>query len=210
MSDWHDKETMRKTLESYSDALDKLLAICPKLHASTSAYNGRFPAPCSWSSQWGADNARLRKHATSVSIRVAEILYVGRSNAIQEKDFTWRSSFFKVDFKWTTKFPLWGWRTARAGSVERIDDSTGETYPAIAAEPARIEQSQSVTMDLNWEGPSFGLKDWFTKADEIATVCDACTDGVRAEYAKYVTKATETVRAWGAARDVERLVIPRS
>lgn len=198
MSDWQDAESVDKTLAAWRKAVAELFAICPNMVPEGNDY--RSPTPLSWRRAFGVGPQwrTIKDKFTSLSVCTSSLLDYNRALPITENTRTWEREFFLVSFLIAQPFRRWGWFASHTG-CEPWTDQEGD-HEAIPPTPKRLgEESYDLNVTLAIGGTRYGLRDWKVKRDEIANLCDGCSQSVRDAYAKYYARACDAVEQWEEA-----------
>ncbi len=198
---WHDAETIDKTLASWRGAMSEILAICPKVRVEQEGRwrgNG-YPAPCQWRPLDGQHWQDFIADADAIRVTTGRLMNLGRPEFVQHSWDIWRSAYFKVWFPISRPFDVYQWQSGRAASPEYVDDA-GVLHEATPYTPPAIVKAHQEEIVLQIKGPHFGLKDWHIKATEIAALCDGCkSERARKGYARQFKEANNEVARWEEA-----------
>ena len=193
MSDWQDAESVEKTLAAWREAVAELFAICPNMVPEGN--DCRSPTPCSWHPLRYPKWQTIKDKITKVSVCTWSLMDCSRPVPITKGYHVWESDFFCVSFSIQRPFRHWGWHAGCTG-CEAWTDENGE-HEAIPSKPKRLgEESHDDSITLAIGGAHYGLKDWKVKRNEIANLCDGCSQSVRDAYAKWYADACKAVEEW--------------
>jgi hypothetical protein len=186
------REAIGATLDSYRAALDKVFGMSDhvEFHGSGGALQLYMPMRL---------RARGVKDYAALTTRVVierDQLFDGPSPLLVRPSWhTWTSSFLRVTAWVDVPF------VAYAHRPERLYE-TGESEPATL-------RSSIYHVQVCVRERDFGLKDWRTKALEIAGLMDGATPDIAAKYARAVEAADEEIARWEAAiRNLQTVEIP--
>lgn len=201
--DWMNRESMDRQVEDYNSALNKLLAVCPKLKPGTNNHNSMFPLR--FEMVWNVDKNSLIAAANEVIVKRAEILETPTFRGpTRIKSHTgpgttiWDYNFFEVSFSLSVTVNRFGWEPGTlAGAGRPIQEQRIASY------------KQSMT--LVGAGGNWGLGSWYKRARDIRHYADAATAEIQEAYMEYYEKACEDVKIWEqlSQQPKEVLTIPK-
>jgi len=195
--DYRNLESIEKTISSYSEALQKLLAICPKLYPSGNEYNQRVVLPTSWRPAFGADTARLLPYANHLVVVEFRrlITFPDRPEHTTKEHRLWREDFFSVRWEIRVPFSIYSWEVGR----QSYTDDKDVQHKAVpdTMEPWCSPQYLTIA-DNPYTGKSWGLKDWYSKHNEIKNYLNntQISEKQQESYAKEIAEADVEIVKW--------------
>ena len=214
--DYFNKVSILATQESYNEALNKLLALCPNVEPSANEYNSRVVMPTSWRPLFGFKREELLRHVNHISTRYEHLFDFDNPKVISKNNTIWKERWFIVYCAIQFPFSIYGWEMARQEYPEGYDDD-GNPIGKCVTIPANISEwcsPQHITLEVYdgvWD-KAWALKDWSVKYNEIVNFSKQFESiEAQANYAKGLLQASKEVAKWEEAISrLQELTIPNT
>lgn len=213
MSDYRDKVSIAATIESYWQAFNKMMDLCPHVEPLANEGNARTILPKVWRPSFCTNHLSLLPHCTAVRVRYEPLFDISTPRVILKNYTIWRERFVTVSCRIDFPIDIFAWDAARMECSEYDDDGhcVGETKDV----PAQMKPwcpPQFLTLevlDSIW-GKAWSLKDWHTKQEEIYQFGEQFSADVQQKYNEGILKASQEVARWEEAiEDIQEMKIPR-
>jgi len=203
--EYRNKVSTIKTIESYMEAFDKMVVLCPKVKIDSNSFNQRIVLPTRYTPTFGRTIDHLIPEATWGTVRWERLFEIlDKPKIITPKYHIWNSDWLTINWGIDFPFEIYDWEIACQELTNREEieaDETVEPKYRLIPEQMKPHFKEHITLTTRYgEAKKWGLKDWNNSYHEIETYMDSCkNDKVVEQYRKHIIEANDEVRRWEKA-----------